>query len=95
MYVWRCLCTRVCAQSRHPWAMCAKDIYENTCEKMYLNLYTSKLTDCIRFKQIYLPRLMLCEILLLKMEQSGRLPQDEQTCSKVFFLYTLSPLKRY
>lgn len=30
--------------------------------KMYLNLYTSKLTDSIRFRQTYLPEFMLWEM---------------------------------
>lgn len=59
IHVWRCLCTvwtpigNVC---------CYKDSYENTCREMSLNPYTSTLTDCISFRQTYLPRFMLCEM---------------------------------
>lgn len=85
------MCGDVCADN-----VCRfKDTYENTCRKMHLNLCAHKLTDCIDFRQMYLLWFMLFEMpAAIRMEQSGRLPWNEQTCSDVFFpLHSFSTRK--
>lgn len=61
--------------------------YEDLCWNMYLDLYTSKPTDCIRGKQTYLPRSVPYKMPVAKNWAKWRIPMEWPKLWWFFFPY--------
>lgn len=61
--------------------------YEDLCWNVYLDLYTSKPTDCIRGKQTYLPRSVPYKMPVAKNWAKWRIPMEWPNLWWFFFPY--------